>query len=227
MSNLFLDIETTGLPVDYFGLIMDTSNWPRVLQMGMVIKNRHGGTMYEKEFLIKPDGWKVAATEIHGITQEEADRHGVGILVALAELSKWAHVCDVIICHNVDFDLPVVQAEYYRYSLPHPYNGKRIQCTQKQTTEILKIRKKQNGFNQSAYKWPSLKELAAYCKVKWEGEEHTALAEAEVCAKCYYIIKSLHPAAFSETYSYRHLKETIGETVVVKGMRKSYIRPCR
>lgn len=223
MNYIFIDIETTGLPKDFNGMIADSSNWPRIVQLGFVITNEHGTEIHSSEDLIKPEGWLVQATEIHGITHAQAKAKGVAISTALTKLTSWAHTCSAIVCHNVDFDLPIIQAEYYRAGLLHCLKGKLIFCTQKQTTDIVKIRKPQKGFKQSGYKWPSLKELAQYCGIAYGEGAHTALADARVTAKCFHFLDGHHASAFSDPYFYKFLNETIGHEPSFKKGCTSYI----
>lgn len=223
MNYITIDIETTGLPANFNGMITDSANWPRVVQLGFVVTDQHGTEMHSSENLIRPDGWIMGATHIHGITQEQAQAKGITIATALTKLTSWAHTCRAIVCHNVDFDLPILQAEYYRAGLLHCYKGKLIYCTQKQTTTIVKIRKPQRGFQQSGYKWPSLKELAEFCGIEYGDDAHTALADARVTAKCFHFLQDLHPTAFDEAYYYKFLNETIGHQPSGKPGCKSYI----
>lgn len=223
MNYLFIDTETTGLPVNYQGLITDSSNWPRIVQLGYIITNQHGNEIHIEEQVIKPVGWKVKATEVHGITQEQAEQKGIPLARALTKLTSWAHACDAIICHNIDFDLPILQAEYYREQMLHPLKGKLFFCTQKQTTDIVKVRKRQSGFRQSGYKWPSLRELANYCNVKYGDNAHTALADARVTAKCFHHLDDILENAFKEPYNYRFVNETVGHEPSGKPGCKSFI----
>jgi len=223
MNYMFLDTETNGLPNDYKGLIPDSNNWPRVVQLGYVVTNEHGTILKEQETIIKPQGWDVGRTDIHGISQEQAEKEGIERKAVLLTLTAWMHACEALICHNVDFDLPILQAEFYRDQLGHPYHGKMIFCTMKQTAAIVGIRKKRRTFNQGDYKWPSLKELAEYCNVEHQGTAHTALADAKTTMKCFWKISDLIEDAFTEPYYYFYLHDTPGHRPLTSDECKSYI----
>lgn len=217
---LFLDIETTGLPLDFNGLIADGSNWPRVVELAFVVTDPVGKAVYSYSNLIKPDGWKMGATDVHGITQKEAEQKGVSIKEALIKLSTWLKTCRFIVAHNIDFDLPVLQAEYYRLGLPHPFTVPLAYCTQKQTADIVKIKKEGDGFNFKGYEWPSLKELAEYCDVEWTGPDHRAFADAVVTMTCFWLIYDLLKDAMTTPYYYKFKHQTPGDNSHLRCVEK-------
>jgi len=70
------------------------------------------------EFIVYPDNFEVAATEIHGITEEHAKAVGVpfdevsNLLTAILFMSEEDKV--MVVGHNLEFDLNVIHAEFIR-----------------------------------------------------------------------------------------------------------------
>lgn len=54
------------------------------------------------------------AVEIHGITQEYANKHGKDIFEVMKELKKDLNSVDVIVSHNLPFHLRAIQVECFR-----------------------------------------------------------------------------------------------------------------
>jgi len=87
MKILFLDTETSGLPNDWNAPITDLDNWPRLVQIGWVIKNELGKTLLEQERIIRPDGFEISkeSVKIHGIYQHWAESTGMDLSLVLKE----------------------------------------------------------------------------------------------------------------------------------------------
>jgi DNA polymerase III epsilon subunit-like protein len=117
----------------------------------------------EEYRLISPSGWVIPAesTAIHGITQEYAYEHGVGLAGALFEfLSEHA---DCWIAHNMNFDMNVV-ANAALWDVGLPYKGfPKWFCTMEASAPICKI-PKPNGWK--GYKHPKLAELYTFIMKK-------------------------------------------------------------
>lgn len=60
---------------------------------------------------------------------------------------------DIIVGHNIDFDVKVVGCEMFRYNINNELSSKRRICTMKSTTDLCKIS------GSYGYKYPKLQEL--------------------------------------------------------------------
>ena len=85
---LFFDTETTGLPRNYQAPVSDSRNWPRVVQIAWLITDAEGFEQKSAEYIIKPQGFVIpkAASRIHRITNEVANRQGVELGPVLEEI---------------------------------------------------------------------------------------------------------------------------------------------
>ncbi|MDZ7772210.1 MAG: hypothetical protein U5K31_05640 [Balneolaceae bacterium] len=58
---LFLfDVETNGLPQKWDANVEDIDNWPRLVQLAWILCNSEGEIIYQKDSIVKPDGFKVS-----------------------------------------------------------------------------------------------------------------------------------------------------------------------
>ena len=116
-----LDTETTGLPTSRAkptpGNISHYDEC-RMLSLAVVEFSDDHKESSAHHFLVKPDGFEVKATHVHGITQEKAEQDGLpfediyNFFSGLIFLS--GETC-TIVGHNLDFDLNVIQSEFIRH----------------------------------------------------------------------------------------------------------------
>lgn len=104
--NLYFDTETTGLPgrLDPYN---DYNEYPRLVQLSWIC-----GTD-EKDFIIRPDGWTIpdSAARIHGITHDRAMAEGVSADTALCEFILALTRADMLVAHNIRFDVDILTAQ--------------------------------------------------------------------------------------------------------------------
>ncbi len=192
---LIFDTETNGLPKNYKAPCTDVDNWPRITQLGFTVRYEDGTVHHSQQALIKPNGWLIPT--VHELTvqgnkdpeffarnnmsTERCEKEGVEISEVFQWLLHLIPKCHTIVAHNLDFDLPVLQAELIRAGFPHQIELEQI-CTMKLSTDICQIP------GPYGFKWPSLTELVAWCGGTMQGA-HDALNDAEACADCYFELK--------------------------------------
>lgn len=165
---IVFDTETTGLPInDKVSALQGNRNWPDIVSIGwMVFENR---TLVRKEFhLIRPEGFVIppSATQIHGITHQQAEKEGASLRTVLKQFAKDIKRANVVVAHNLPFDKNVVFHAYkWRLGMDPTafWNEDAEFCTMKQSQNELKLTPKK-AYNNEPYKRPSLAELyAAEC----------------------------------------------------------------
>lgn len=117
ISHYALDVETTGLPKGRGDVTSKTlANWDkcRLLSIAVIGYNKLNDEISRYHEVIKPTGFIVSATHIHGITQEYADEHGKPIEKVLQYLREISSACNVFIGHNIKFDINVIRSELLR-----------------------------------------------------------------------------------------------------------------
>lgn len=121
MSAYFaFDTETTGLPISRSKpTAQNLSNWDkcRVLSLAFVEFNQDHKILAEHYVLVYPDTFEVAATEIHGITEEQAKSEGKPFEEVYKYFCELVERCPKIVGHNLSFDTNVMKSEAYRRGL--------------------------------------------------------------------------------------------------------------
>lgn len=170
---LFFDTETTGVtPTD------------RIVQFAAMLYDEKRQPIGQFKTMVKRDGWTIpeGAAAIHGISDADCDRYGIPVLEVLLVFKNWCSMADILIAHNIPFDLTKVRHEatlagvIEKLGMPHKQF-----CTMKATTDLCKLPGRYGD-----YKWPKLVE--AYKHLFGEGFDgaHDALADVKACARIYF-----------------------------------------
>ena len=116
MTHLFLgiDTETTGLP-----LWNDPSEDPRqphLVQLALVMVNEARRELARVNVMVRPDGWTIPpeVTAIHGIDDATALACGIPEKSAALLYGRLAERADILIGHNVGFDLRIMRIALVR-----------------------------------------------------------------------------------------------------------------
>ena len=182
---LVIDCETTGLPKDRNAPIRDADNWPRIIQLAWALYDETQKAEETAACLIRPDGFVIPddVQRIHNITTERAVFEGKDLAETLRALASAAVGANVLIAHNLDFDVKVISAEYLRMGLEPPFGGKKLICTMRQSVEFCGIAGKRG------FKWPKLSQLHRKLFESDFDEAHDAGADVAACARCFFALK--------------------------------------
>lgn len=182
---LFFDTETNGLPADYNAPPRDTDNWPRIVQLAYSVRRLDGELVFERDVIIRPDGWNIPPDMIHGISEAEALEVGLPVAPEITLFLDWVEKCNYLVAHNLNFDYPVFAAEYIRAARAGTVEVRKAEigkiCTMQSTVEFCRI---PGRFGK--YKWPKLSEL--HFKLfgcDFEGA-HNALFDVNATVKCFF-----------------------------------------
>lgn len=215
---LFLDTETTGLPLGLYPVPYDLFVFEscRILQIGWILASEDGTILQSEEYFVKPpdDLLKLPPGHPSPHLLEEARERGVPINEVLQKLEDvfQNNTIKCIVGHNIPFDLNVIIAEinrwcwlddlsdlsdflYLKGSLQtiHPV------CTMRSATPYLKLAQKYPSI--PGYKWPRLDLLLgsvrtltdpfAYPEVVSANQTHTALDDVKLTVEVYNRMKIL------------------------------------
>lgn len=191
MTVLIFDTETTGLPEKN----KHEDLQPHVVQLACTLVDNNERIVSQLNHIIKPEGWDIPkdSIDVHGITMEMATKYGLSrqaVLIMFANLVKKA---DILVAHNAQFDLKILNLQYKRQGTQSPLIGKEIYCTAANSVNIMKLppteRMKQYGYGQS-FKTPNLQELHVHLFSWWDGARaHDAMGDVDACMRCYYKLK--------------------------------------
>jgi DNA polymerase III epsilon subunit-like protein len=111
MSNiLFFDTETTGL----IPRIENTNNYPRLVQLSALLYSETGNLLQTFDCIVKPNGFSIPNSEIHGINDKIANSKGVDISIILLEFKEICKKANLIVCNNYAFDSLIIKSELRR-----------------------------------------------------------------------------------------------------------------
>lgn len=189
MKILVLDTETTGLPPK--GPLC-TETWPHVVQCSFIAVDTDSNKHTEYDYIVAVKVDLGDSTKIHGITPSLNRERGMSFPDVYAILKVCLDTCDMVVGHNLSFDLNMIRVECLRHSLDYqdpelPY------CTMKGTKGLCNLLGP-SGF----VKYPKLQELYVKlfgCEAK---HLHNALADCYACLCCFYrvVLKRDPPSKF-------------------------------
>lgn len=199
---IFYDTETTGL-VNNRAPHTDPSQ-PHLVQLALILTTRQGGPLATVELIIRPDGYVIpdAAARVHGITTEVAIACGVPLALAVATWTNLRALATETVAHNARFDELVMAAALHRTgrasSLPAPTVST---CTMELASPIMDLppteKMRRAGYLKN--KPPNLTECVGFFFKEGLPNAHSALADAEACARVYFEIRRRQAAAADAT----------------------------
>lgn len=209
MSVIVFDTETTGLPKTKL-MNKDTLHlWPHIVQFSFIHYDSDKNiinTSYDS--IVKVDETVIISeesTKIHGITKEMTIEKGEEILVVLNEFFQYLERGDLLVGHNILFDLNMLNVELLRFiyhskesteeqleDLKHKLelliNYKNIYCTMKRSVELCNM-KKISKYGKESLKWPKLIELHQKLFEATPKNLHNSYNDILVTLRCFAKIK--------------------------------------
>lgn len=208
MRFLVFDTETTGLPQSKY-ISPDTLHlWPHIVQFSYIIYDSLLNDIVEsKNYIIKlPDNFIISeeSSKIHGITNEISSKLGVEINGVINEFFYFLRTVDMLIGHNIDFDInmikiellriinsklaPTDQLKLYKYDLHYLMNYKNICCTLKDSIQYCNIQLI-DKFGKPYLKYPKLTELHEKLFNKSPNNLHNSFNDILVTLRCFMKLK--------------------------------------
>lgn len=189
-SIIFFDTETTGKPRNYRAPVIDSYNWPRLVQLAWIMADKNGNVLKKKSVIIKPDGFSIPseAVKVHGITTDRANREGKPLQEVLEEFAMDLSLAEQVVGHNIDFDQHIVGAELCRLNMDYDaLMDKPCICTMRSSTDFCAIPNSNSYYG--GYKWPSLQELYRKLFNRSFDDAHDALSDVTATKECFFELK--------------------------------------
>ncbi len=185
MTTLIFDLETSGLPATYgFSKYYDPSKLifydsSRIVELAYQLYESKN-LIKEYSQIIKPVGFKISNERFHGISHKKALDEGENILDVLEQLTNDIESKNslTIVSHNLAFDYNILLSECHRnkhQKLNDLLSKANKYCTMKGGKQLIQTRKH-----------PKLTELYKYLFDEPINQEHRALSDTQICAKCYF-----------------------------------------
>ncbi len=116
---LIFDTETTGIPHNKTAPITDLDNWPRLVQLAWELHDNKGKLLSQQNYIIKPEGFDIPfkAEQVHGISTKRALEEGHDLKHVLNLFQKDLTNTQVLVGHNIEFDINIIGAELIRAGL--------------------------------------------------------------------------------------------------------------
>jgi len=208
MRVLVFDTETTGLPQTKI-LNPDTLHkWPTIVQFSYIIFDLSLNDIVEsRDYVIKvPESILISedSSKIHGITNEIASRIGFPIDDVLNEFFYYLRNVDLIIGHNINFDINMIKTELLRiiysqdtssrqlinckYNLHFITNYKNVCCTLNDSIELCNIQAI-DKFGRPYLKYPKLIELHEKLFHSSPNNLHNSFNDILVTLRCFMMLK--------------------------------------
>ena len=183
MKYLILDTETNGI-----GTFRPARQ--RLVQWSWILYDEKNGNTIEKDYFVYGAD-KISEHVPHSITVDYLQKNGHNFLEVYKIFKKDLNNIDIIVAHNLSFDIGILRNEMKLNGLideeRDKLKKKRSFCTMKQLTEYCNIlRKKKDGSLSKQKKWPNLAEM--YFKLfNHEPTEqlHDSLDDCRVLLKCF------------------------------------------
>jgi len=207
MKVLVFDTETSGLSKTKIINLSTIHLWPFIVQFSYIIFDTDTCSivkMYDNIIKLKP--YNVISEEsskIHGITNEISLNKGVDIQEVLFEFCSDIDEVDLMVAHNINFDLPLIKVELLRcmqnnidtndiyQSLKDNFetilNKKEKYCTMENSIHLCKIERENS--RGKYLKFPTLTELHVYLFNVTPCNLHNSLNDILITLRCYMKMK--------------------------------------
>jgi DNA polymerase III epsilon subunit-like protein len=190
MKILIFDTETTGLPEGRNPSIYETQKWPHIIQLSYIVYDSETNDIVtlEDDYIHIGDDVVIepGSQKIHNISRELLLDKGILIQDALEKFNNFAKSSDLLVGHNVSFDMRMVIVEGIRNKLK--INVRNSYCTMKNNVELCKIEREWPDGNKY-FKYPTLSELHEELFKTTPKNTHNALIDILICMRCFIKIE--------------------------------------
>ena len=144
MKVLVFDTETTGLPPSRFPVMSSNiDTFPYIVQLSYIVydTDKHKILHEQNNIIMLPDNVDMSedVIAVHGISKQLAKNRGIHIESALEIFSLYVQQCKMVVAHNIDFDMTMVEAECLRAKIKYPFTSEKIYyCTMNKTKDLEK-----------------------------------------------------------------------------------------
>ena len=205
MIALVFDVETTGLPLRQCNgrtgapdpAVRANYAGARITQLAwQLVQTVTGQVLAQGSEYIRPSGadWAMhpMAEATHGISQAHLEKNGKDATEVLLNFLEAAICADVLVCHNVQFDLNVVLSELIHHliepvvSAPRYLLAKPNFCTMAASVNMCRLPfPNGRGWGPQAFKWPKLVELHQFLFSCTFDGAHDALEDVRATVRCF------------------------------------------
>lgn len=204
MFVLVFDTETTGLPKTKVINQNTLNSWPYIVQLSYMIYDTESNKIIKiSDNIVKiPENVELTkdSIAIHGIDRNQMNEKGKPMVKILQDFLTDIDSTDLIIAHNIDFDINMIIVELYRSAMDT--NNSHIKeinlpvtvqlqymkryCTMKNSMELCNIKKINKTTGKEYVKFPTLSETYHKLFNEKPNNMHNSLNDIYACFRCYY-----------------------------------------
>lgn len=195
MKIIVFDTETNGLIPKNMDIVTDNLEFlPYIVQLSYILFDTNSMKILVKhDFIIKlPEDVQISekCVEVHGISKQISTIQGISIIDALSNFQICLKQAQVVIGHNINFDINMITVESLRnkMSVRKEFLNTINYCTMKRTVNLCKIIAI-NKNNEEYYKYPTLTQLHEHLFAETPLGTHNSMADVFICLRCYYKVK--------------------------------------
>lgn len=202
---LIFDTETTGIPRNKTAPLTDFDNWPRLVQLAWQLHDPSGNLLNRGNLIIRPEGFDIPfrSQQVHGISTARALEEGKELDSVLKTFTADLLRSELIIGHNIEFDINIIGAELLRKN--------------KDTAPLLKSKKFDTstgtidfcslpGGPGGKFKMPKLNELHRKLFNKDVSDAHDAAYDVDATARCFFELLKIGVAKSADNTQVEKIK---------------------
>jgi DNA polymerase-3 subunit epsilon len=177
---LFIDTETSGLPVKWDVPYSQPGNWPYALQISWLIYTKEGKKVKQENHYIYEDDFKISRSsiKIHGITEDFLCANGKPRKEVMALFARDLEDYQPMITgHFLELDMHITGAEFYRTGINDPAVKLPHFCIMLATRHL--VRNPQS-------KYLRLGDLYQTLFNSPQDKKHDAMGDAAATADCFF-----------------------------------------
>jgi len=200
MKIIVFDTETSGLPKSKIISPNTIHLWPFIVQFSYIIFDTDTNAILKSyDAIVKVKPYNVISEDsikFHGITQEISEAKGINIDNVLAEFIGDLEHADMMVAHNVEFDLNMIRVELLRLEqvaldlvlrkeiFEEQTN---LYCTMRESVDLCKIEKENS--RGTYYKFPTLTELHKHLFAVEPKHLHNSFHDILCTIRCFIKMK--------------------------------------
>jgi DNA polymerase III epsilon subunit-like protein len=207
MFVLVFDTETTGLPKTKLINENTILDWPHIVQLSYIIYDTEDNKIIKiSDSIINiPDNIALSkeSIAIHGVDRNKMTELGKSIRDVISEFLTDINFIDLIVGHNIEFDINMIIVEIYRCMLNNDNSDTKeinlpivVQlqymnkfCTMKNSMKLCDIKKTNINTGKEYLKYPSLTETYNKLFGIKPNNMHNSLNDIYACLRCFYKLK--------------------------------------
>ena len=216
---LFVDTETSGLPVDWEKPYHVAGNWPYIVQLAWIIYTREGEEVKRENHFIKANDYSIShiSREIHGISEAFLQEHGSERKEVMQCIyNDLLHYQPLVVGHFMQLDYHMLGLGFYRAGLENPLKALPTFCTMVLTKDFWQL---------PGHKYLRLNELYFRLFNKNMPKQHDALEDAEATALCFFELKRRRDITDEIILTQKNVYDSSADAVPERISPRKYLLP--